>query len=86
MRRRRRHILRRADRLGPPADPSQISGEITWWDTVRPDSEGPTFQKLIKEFEAKYPKNQDQVRQRPLRPGAEPVPDSGPGQHRRPPT
>lgn len=39
-----------------PADPSQISGEITWWDTVRPDSEGPTFQKLIKEFEAKYPK------------------------------
>ncbi|MGW0486148.1 MULTISPECIES: extracellular solute-binding protein [Nonomuraea] len=39
-----------------PADPTQISGEITWWDTVRPDSEGPTFQKLIKEFEAKYPK------------------------------
>lgn len=39
-----------------PADPAQISGEITWWDTTRPDSEGPTFQKLIKEFEAKYPK------------------------------
>ncbi|GAA2856476.1 extracellular solute-binding protein [Streptosporangium fragile] len=39
-----------------PADPSQISGEITWWDTVRPDSEGPTFQALIQEFQAKYPK------------------------------
>lgn len=39
-----------------PSDPTQISGEVTWWDTVRPDSEGPTFQKLIKEFEAKYPK------------------------------
>ncbi|WP_067171844.1 extracellular solute-binding protein [Microtetraspora niveoalba] len=38
------------------ADPAQISGEITWWDTTRPDSEGPTFQKLIKEFEAAYPK------------------------------
>ncbi|WP_214109862.1 extracellular solute-binding protein [Acrocarpospora catenulata] len=39
-----------------PADPAQLSGEITWWDTTRPDSEGPTFQKLIAEFEAKYPK------------------------------
>ncbi|MEU8248328.1 extracellular solute-binding protein [Nonomuraea sp. NPDC048916] len=38
------------------ADPSQISGEVTWWDTTRPDSEGPTFQALIKEFEAAYPK------------------------------
>ncbi|MEV0975036.1 extracellular solute-binding protein [Microtetraspora glauca] len=38
------------------ADPAQISGEVTWWDTTRPDSEGPTFQKLIKEFEAAYPK------------------------------
>ncbi|GAA3136495.1 extracellular solute-binding protein [Planomonospora alba] len=38
-----------------PSDPSKISGEITWWDTVRPDSEGPTFQALIKEFQAKYP-------------------------------
>ncbi|MEU8200925.1 extracellular solute-binding protein [Streptosporangium sp. NPDC049046] len=36
-------------------DPSKITGEITWWDTVRPDSEGPTFQALIKEFQAKYP-------------------------------
>ncbi|MCC5581661.1 sugar ABC transporter substrate-binding protein, partial [Microtetraspora sp. AC03309] len=25
-----------------PADPTQISGEVTWWDTTRPDSEGPT--------------------------------------------
>ncbi|GAA2274407.1 extracellular solute-binding protein [Nonomuraea roseoviolacea subsp. roseoviolacea] len=39
-----------------PADPAQIAGEITWWDTTRPDSEGPTFRKLIKEFEAEYPK------------------------------
>ncbi|MEU6783283.1 extracellular solute-binding protein [Nonomuraea angiospora] len=43
----------------PPAatvsDPSKVSGEITWWDTTRPDSEGPTFQALIKAFEAKYP-------------------------------
>ncbi|WP_030909029.1 extracellular solute-binding protein [Streptosporangium amethystogenes] len=37
------------------SDPSKISGEITWWDTVRPDSEGPTFQALIKDFQAKYP-------------------------------
>ncbi|GAA2870294.1 hypothetical protein GCM10020220_069550 [Nonomuraea rubra] len=42
----------------PPAqvsDPSKVSGEVTWWDTTRPDSEGPTFQALIKEFQAKYP-------------------------------
>ncbi|MFI7047758.1 extracellular solute-binding protein [Streptosporangium sandarakinum] len=38
-----------------PSDPTKIKGEITWWDTVRPDSEGPTFQALIKEFQAKYP-------------------------------
>jgi arabinogalactan oligomer/maltooligosaccharide transport system substrate-binding protein len=37
------------------ADPLKISGEVTWWDTVRPDSEGPTFQALIKDFQAKYP-------------------------------
>ncbi|MER6826007.1 extracellular solute-binding protein [Streptosporangium sp. NPDC000563] len=37
------------------ADPSKITGEITWWDTVRPDSEGPTFQALIQDFQAKYP-------------------------------
>ncbi|TDD17424.1 extracellular solute-binding protein [Nonomuraea diastatica] len=36
-------------------DPSKITGELTWWDTTRPDSEGPTFQALIKEFEAQYP-------------------------------
>ncbi|MEU6712008.1 extracellular solute-binding protein [Nonomuraea sp. NPDC046802] len=39
----------------PVSDPSKISGEVTWWDTTRPDSEGPTFQALIKEFEAAYP-------------------------------
>ncbi|MEO3868031.1 extracellular solute-binding protein [Nonomuraea sp. B12E4] len=37
------------------SDPSQIKGEVTWWDTTRPDSEGPTFQALIKEFEAQHP-------------------------------
>ncbi|MEU8356769.1 extracellular solute-binding protein [Nonomuraea sp. NPDC048882] len=37
------------------SDPSKVSGEVTWWDTTRPDSEGPTFQALIKEFQAKYP-------------------------------
>ncbi|TDE31004.1 extracellular solute-binding protein [Nonomuraea mesophila] len=36
-------------------DPTKITGELTWWDTTRPDSEGPTFQALIKEFEAQYP-------------------------------
>ncbi|NBF00199.1 extracellular solute-binding protein [Nonomuraea sp. KC401] len=36
-------------------DPAKITGELTWWDTTRPDSEGPTFQALIKEFEAQYP-------------------------------
>ena len=45
-----------APAAAPPADPTQLAGEITWWDTTRPDSEGPTFQKLIKEFEAVYPK------------------------------
>ncbi|TMR95993.1 extracellular solute-binding protein [Nonomuraea basaltis] len=39
----------------PPADPSKITGEVTWWDTTRPESEGPTFQALIKEFQAAYP-------------------------------
>ncbi|MEV4178736.1 extracellular solute-binding protein [Nonomuraea sp. NPDC049709] len=37
------------------SDPSKVSGELTWWDTTRPESEGPTFQALIKEFQAKYP-------------------------------
>ncbi|MFG1705754.1 extracellular solute-binding protein [Nonomuraea sp. M3C6] len=37
------------------SDPLKITGEVTWWDTTRPDSEGPTFQALIKEFEGKYP-------------------------------
>jgi arabinogalactan oligomer/maltooligosaccharide transport system substrate-binding protein len=37
------------------ADPAKITGEVTWWDTTRPDSEGPTFQALIKEFETAYP-------------------------------
>ncbi|MCK2219146.1 extracellular solute-binding protein [Actinomadura sp. ATCC 31491] len=37
------------------ADPTKITGEVTWWDTTRPDSEGPAFQALIKEFETAYP-------------------------------
>jgi arabinogalactan oligomer/maltooligosaccharide transport system substrate-binding protein len=39
----------------PASDPSKITGEVTWWDTTRPDSEGPTFQALIKQFETAYP-------------------------------
>ncbi|WP_188193335.1 extracellular solute-binding protein [Nonomuraea sp. SYSU D8015] len=39
----------------PVTDPSKITGEVTWWDTTRPESEGPTFQALIKEFQAAYP-------------------------------
>jgi arabinogalactan oligomer / maltooligosaccharide transport system substrate-binding protein len=34
---------------------AETPGEITWWDTTRPDSEGPVFQELIKEFEAANP-------------------------------
>ena len=66
------------------ADPLKISGEITWWDTVRTHNEAPTFQALIKEFQAKYPNIKVELRQRPvLGPGPEQVQDRGAGRHRR---
>ncbi|WP_285774471.1 extracellular solute-binding protein [Microtetraspora sp. NBRC 13810] len=37
------------------ADPTKITGEVTWWDTTRPDSEGPVFRALIGKFQAAYP-------------------------------
>ncbi|MBO3752501.1 extracellular solute-binding protein [Streptosporangiaceae bacterium NEAU-GS5] len=36
--------------------PAEVSGEITWWDTSDATKEGPAFQDLIKDFQAKYPK------------------------------
>ncbi|MET8155619.1 extracellular solute-binding protein [Sphaerisporangium sp. NPDC005289] len=38
------------------ADASAVSGEVTWWDTSDATNEGPVFQDLIKDFQAKYPK------------------------------
>ncbi|WP_214409064.1 extracellular solute-binding protein [Sphaerisporangium fuscum] len=38
------------------ADPAAVSGEVTWWDTSDATNEGPVFQELIKDFQAKYPK------------------------------
>ncbi|MFC4530616.1 extracellular solute-binding protein [Sphaerisporangium dianthi] len=35
---------------------SAVSGEVTWWDTSDATNEGPVFQELIKDFQAKYPK------------------------------
>lgn len=37
------------------ADPSQVSGTVTWWDTSDATNEAPNYQPLIKAFEAKYP-------------------------------
>ena len=37
------------------ADPSSVSGELTWWDTSDPTNEGPAWQELIKRFNAEYP-------------------------------
>jgi arabinogalactan oligomer/maltooligosaccharide transport system substrate-binding protein len=38
------------------APPGDVSGTVTWWDTSDATTEGPAFQELIKDFEAKYPK------------------------------
>ncbi|GAA3804587.1 extracellular solute-binding protein [Sphaerisporangium flaviroseum] len=38
------------------ADAAAVSGEVTWWDTSDATNEGPVFQELIKDFQAKYPK------------------------------
>ncbi|GAA0434027.1 extracellular solute-binding protein [Streptomyces luteireticuli] len=37
-------------------DPGSVSGTVTWWDTSDATNEAPAFRKLVKEFEAKYPK------------------------------
>jgi len=46
-----------ADSSGKKAaeDPQSVSGSITWWDTSN-EAEGPTYDKLVKAFEAEYPK------------------------------
>lgn len=36
-------------------DPGSVSGTVTWWDTSN-EAEGPAYDKLVKDFEAKYPK------------------------------
>ncbi len=37
-------------------DPASVSGTVTWWDTSDAKVEAPTFQGLISQFEARYPK------------------------------
>ncbi|WP_171162192.1 extracellular solute-binding protein [Streptomyces sp. I05A-00742] len=37
-------------------DPGGVSGTVTWWDTSDATNEAPAFKKLVKDFEAKYPK------------------------------
>ncbi|MFI0899402.1 extracellular solute-binding protein [Streptomyces sp. NPDC020983] len=41
---------------GAAKDPAAVSGTITYWDTSDAKNEAPTYQALIKDFEAKYPK------------------------------
>ncbi|MFG2191276.1 extracellular solute-binding protein [Streptomyces sp. NPDC048639] len=36
-------------------DPGSVTGTVTWWDTAN-EAEGPTYEKLVKDFEAEYPK------------------------------
>ncbi|MGP3924127.1 extracellular solute-binding protein [Streptomyces sp. 8N616] len=36
-------------------DPGSVSGTVTWWDTSN-EAEGPAYDKLVKDFSAKYPK------------------------------
>lgn len=35
---------------------TDLSAELTWWDTSDPTNEGPAFDELIAQFEKKYPK------------------------------
>ncbi len=39
----------------PPADPTDMTAELTWWDTSDPANEGPAFQELIDRFNETYP-------------------------------
>lgn len=41
---------------GQSTDPGAAEGTVTWWDTSDTTTEGPTYQALVAEFEAKYPK------------------------------
>lgn len=38
-----------------PANPSDVSGTVVFWDTSDSTNEAPTFKDLIKKFEAQYP-------------------------------
>ncbi|MFI0722837.1 extracellular solute-binding protein [Streptomyces sp. NPDC021224] len=46
----------KSDKAAPAKDPAAVSGTITYWDTSDAKNEAPTYQALIKDFEAKYPK------------------------------
>ncbi|MEU8571403.1 extracellular solute-binding protein [Streptomyces pathocidini] len=37
------------------SDPGAVSGSVTWWDTSN-EAEGPAYEKLVADFEKKYPK------------------------------
>jgi arabinogalactan oligomer / maltooligosaccharide transport system substrate-binding protein len=39
----------------PKTDPTALKAELTWWDTSDPKNEGPAFQKLVEQFNQKYP-------------------------------
>ncbi|MFG1806448.1 extracellular solute-binding protein [Streptomyces sp. NPDC049040] len=43
------------DKGAAAKDPAAVSGTITYWDTSDAKNEAPTYQALIKDFEAKYP-------------------------------
>lgn len=45
-----------SDKGAAAKDPAAVSGTITYWDTSDAKNEAPTYQALIKDFEAKYPK------------------------------
>ena len=49
----RRH--REHTRLATSADPTSVSGDLTWWDTSDPTNEGPACKALIKQFNEEYP-------------------------------
>ncbi|MFI0943590.1 extracellular solute-binding protein [Streptomyces sp. NPDC021020] len=46
----------KSDKAAPAKDPAAVSGTITYWDTSDAKNEAPTYQALVKDFEAKYPK------------------------------
>jgi arabinogalactan oligomer/maltooligosaccharide transport system substrate-binding protein len=40
---------------GSDTAPSDLSAELTWWDTADPTNEGPAFEQLIERFNEEYP-------------------------------